>query len=54
MNVLCSMNIYDVYNSSLINHNKVLKKENSFALKQTLRMQNENVIVNNYNLYHFV
>ena len=27
MNVLYSMNIHDVYNSSSINHNKILKKK---------------------------
>ena len=25
-----------------------------FALKQTLRMQNENVIINDFNLHHFI
>ena len=54
MNVSCSMNIHDVYNSSSINHNEISEKESFFALKQTLRMQNENVIINNFNLHHFV
>ena len=54
MNVLCSMNIYNVYNFSSHNHNKVLKKENFFILKQTLRMQSENIIINNFYLHHFV
>ena len=54
MNTLCSMNIYDVYNSSSINHNEISKKESFFALKQALRMQNENIIVNNFNLHHSV
>ena len=54
MNISCSMNIHDVYNFSSINHNKILKKENFFVLKQTLRMQSENVIINNFNLHHFV
>ena len=40
------MNIHDVYNLSSTNHSKILKKENFFALKQTLRMQSENVIIN--------
>ena len=46
MNIACLMNtrmnlinIYNVYNSLLINQNKVSKKENLFALKQALRMQ---------------
>ena len=54
MNVSCSMNIHDVYNFSSINHNEISKKENFFALKQTLRMQNKNVIINNFNLHHFI
>ena len=54
MNALNSMNIYDIYNFSSINYNEILKKENLFALKQTLRMQDENVIINNFNLHYFV
>ena len=54
MNASCSMNIHDVYNSSSINHNKILKKKSFFALKQALRMQNENIIINDFNLHHFV
>ena len=54
MNVSYLMNIHDVYNPPSINHNEILKKKNFFALKQTLRMQNENVIINNFNLHHFV
>ena len=54
MNASCSMNIYDIYNFLSINHNKISKKKNFFALKQTLRMQNENVIINNFNLHHSI
>ena len=54
MNISCLMNIHDIYNSSSINHNEISKKENFFTLKQTLRMQNENVIINNFNLHHFI
>ena len=54
MNVLYLINIYEIYNLSSINHNKTLKKESFFALKQMLRMQNENVIMNNFNLHYFV
>ena len=54
MNASCLMNIHDVYNPSSINYNEISKKENFFALKQTLRMQNENVIINNFNLHYFV
>ena len=48
------MNIHDVYNFSSINYNEVSKKNFFFALKQTLRMQSENVIINDFNLHHFV
>ena len=54
MNVSCLMNIHKIYNSLSINHNEILKKENFFALKQALRMQSENVIINNFNLYYFL
>ena len=54
MNASCLMNIHDVYNSSSINCNKILKKETFLALKQTLCMQNENVIINDFNLHYFV
>ena len=54
MNVSNSMNIYNVYNFSLTNHNKILKKENFLMLKQTLRMQDKNVIINNFNLHYSV
>ena len=48
------MNVHEVYNFSSINHNDVSKKKSFFALKQTLRMQDENVIINDFNLHHFV
>ena len=54
MNASCSINIYDVYNSSSINYNKILKKENFFTLKQMLCMQNENVKMKDFNLHHSV
>ena len=54
MNVSCSMNIHNVYNLSSTNYNEISKKESFFALKQTLRMQDKNVIVNDFNLHHFV
>ena len=54
MNVSYSINIHDIYNLSSINHNEILKKENFFALKQTLCMQNKNVIMNDFNLHHSV
>ena len=54
MNTSNSMNIHDVYNLSSINHNEILKKENFLALKQTLRMQNKNFIINDFNLHYFI
>ena len=54
MNASCSMNIYNVYNLSSIKHNEIVKKKIFFALKQALRMQSENVIINNFNLHHFI
>ena len=46
------MNIHKVYSSLSINHNKISSKENFFILKQVLRMQNENVVINNFNLHY--
>ena len=48
------MNIYNIYNFSSINHNEISEKESFLALKQALRMQNKNVVMNNFNLHHFV
>ena len=48
-----SMNIYEVYNLSSINHNKILLKKSFFDLKQALRMQNKNIVINNFNLHYF-
>ena len=49
---ICSMNIHEMYNSSLINYNEISSKENLFVLKQTLHMSNESAIVNDFNLHH--
>ena len=54
MNALYLLNVYDEYNFSSINHNEILKKESFFVLKQTLRMQNKNIIINEFNLHHFI
>ena len=53
MQKIYSMNIYEMYNFSSINYNKILLKENLFVLKQALRMSNENIIINDFNLHHF-
>ena len=53
MQKICSMNIHKMYNSSLINYNEISLRKNLFVLKQTLRMSNENVIINDFNLHHF-
>ena len=50
---ICLMNIHEMYNSSSINYNKISSKESLLVLKQALRMSNENVIMNNFNLHHF-
>ena len=50
---ICSMNIHEMYDFSLINYNEISLKENLLVLKQTLRMLNKNVIVSDFNLHHF-
>ena len=47
------MNVHEVYNSFSVNHNEVLQRKNFFVLKQTVRMQNKNIIIKNFNLHHF-
>ena len=49
---ICSMNIYEMYNSSSINYNEVSSKGNLPVLKQALSMSNESVIVSDFNLHH--
>ena len=41
-----------MYNFLLINYNKILLTKNLFILKQALRMSNENVIINDFNLHY--
>ena len=53
MQKICSMNISEMYNFSLINYNKISSRKSLFILKQALRMSSENVIINNFNLHHF-
>ena len=50
---ICSMNIHEMYNFSSINYNEISSRKSLFVLKQTLRMSNENVIMNDFNLHHF-
>ena len=50
---ICSMNIHEIYDFSLVNYNEILLKENLFVLKQTLRVSNKNVVINSFNLHHF-
>ena len=45
-------NVYKIYNFSSINYNKILEK--NFSLKQTLHIQNKNVIINKFNLHHLI
>ena len=46
------INIHEIYNSSFANHTKTTNLSNLFALKQTLRMQSESIIVDDFNLHH--
>ena len=50
---ICSMNIHKMYNFSSVNYNEISSKKNLFVLKQTLRMSNKNVIMNDFNLHYF-
>jgi hypothetical protein len=47
------INIYNVYNSSINSYNKIIDKNNLLAIKLTLRMQDRNIIIRNFNLYYF-
>ncbi len=47
------VNVYDVYNLSLNNYNNIINKDNLDAIKQALRMQNENVTIKKINLHYF-
>ena len=48
-----SMNVYEIYNSLSVSYNEILQRKSFFALKQTVRMQNKNVIIKNFNLHYF-
>ncbi len=48
------VNVYNVYNLSLDNYNNIINKNNFDAIEQTLGMQNENVIIRNFNLHYFL
>ncbi len=47
------VNVYNVYNLSLNNYNDIINKDNLNAIEQTLRMQDENVIIKDFNLHYF-
>ena len=51
-NIAMMINIHEIYNSSFANHTKTTNLNNLFTLKQILRMQNENIIVDDFNLHH--
>ena len=53
-NIAMMINIHEIYNSSFTNHTKTTILSNLFALKQILRMQNENIIVNDFNLHRLL
>ena len=40
-----------MYNLFPINYNKILLRKSFLILKEILRMQSKNVIMNNFNLY---
>ena len=46
------INIHEIYNSSFANHTETTNLNNLSTLKQILRMQNENIIVDDFNLHH--
>ena len=48
------VNVYNVYNLSFDNYNNIINKDDFNAIKQTLRMQSENVIIRNFNLHYFL
>ena len=53
MHKIYLINIHEMYNFSSINYNEILSRKSLFVLKQTLRISEKNVIVNNFNLHHF-
>ncbi len=48
------VNIYNVYNLFLNNYNNIINKDSLDVIEQALRIQNENVIIKNFNLHYFL
>jgi len=48
------VNVYNVYNLFFNNYNNIINKDNLNAIEQTLRIQDENIIIRNFNLYYFL
>jgi len=48
------VNIYNVYSLFFDNYNNIINKDSLNAMKQTLRIQNKNVIIKNFNLHYFL
>ncbi len=48
------INVYNVYNSLLNNYNKIINKNNFLAIKLTLRIQDESIIVKKFNFNFFL
>ncbi len=48
------VNVYNVYNLFFDNYNDIINKDNLNAIEQTLRMQDESVIIKNFNLHYFL
>jgi hypothetical protein len=48
------INVYNVYNLFLNNYNNIINKDSFDAIEQTLRIQNKNIIIRNFNLHYFL
>jgi len=46
------INIHEVYNLFSNSHNKTKDKSNLSMIKQTLHMQSESIIIEDFNLHH--
>ncbi len=46
--------IYKVYNLSFRNYDAIYNKESSSTIATTLRISNENVLIENFNFYYII
>ena len=49
-----SIHIHEVYNSLLTDHNKINDKESLSQVAQTMRMRDEDIAIENFNLHHSI